>query len=154
MASSSSSSTLTALRDPPTTWDAVVSHERSLVLPSFTSLDAYTLGALLRSRIPEWLPSSPPAIVHICLANSGNVLYHAVTEPREGRKPGQGVLPDNDTWVQRKKQLVLRWGCSSYAMHCKMKGDEQAFADKFMLSGDKRGEVSRMNCDALLSCTP
>ena len=139
MSSPSSSSSSNVLRDPPTTLDAIVAHERSLIFPSFTSSDAYSLGSLIRTRIPEWLPSSPPAVVHICLANSGNVLYHAITEPTN-RKAGQGVLPDNDSWVKRKRNLVLRWGCSSYAMHVKMQGNELAFADKFSL--EHREEVS------------
>lgn len=128
------------LRAPPTDFDAIVAEERSLLLPSFTSTDAFALGSLIRTRIPQWLPSAPPAVIHICLANSSNVLFHAITEP-PSRQQGAGVVPDNDDWVRRKKAVVLRWGISSYAMHLKMKGDQEAFADKFMLAGEKKGEV-------------
>lgn len=129
-----------ALRFPLVDYDSLVAHERSLLFPSFTASDAFALGSLIRSRIREWLPSAPPAVVHIALA-SGNVLFHGITDPPR-KEQGQGVVPDNDDWIKRKKATVLRWGISSYAMHVKMKGDQEAFAEKYMLAGQRKGEVS------------
>lgn len=43
-------------------------------------------------------------------------------------------MPDNEVWVQRKKNTVFRWGCSTWFMHCKFDGDEPSFAAKYGLS--------------------
>lgn len=44
---------------------------------------------------------------------------------------GSGTAPDNEVWVSRKRQTALRWGHSSWFMHCKFKGDEERFRAKF-----------------------
>lgn len=62
-------------------------------------------------------------MISIALANSGQVLFQSVT--------GSGVMPDNEIWVQRKRNTVLRWGNSTWFMHCKYDGDEAAFKAKF-----------------------
>lgn len=64
-------------------------------------------------------------MVNIALANSNNLLFHAASRP--------GVLPDNDSWVARKRKTVLRWGVSSWYMHNKLGGDEALFKNKYML---------------------
>lgn len=43
-------------------------------------------------------------------------------------------MPDNEIWVQRKRNTVLRWGCSTWFMHCKYEGDETKFKAKFGMS--------------------
>ena len=42
-------------------------------------------------------------------------------------------MPDNEHWVARKRKTVLRWGVSTWYMHCKFEGDEPAFAAKYGL---------------------
>ena len=103
-----------------------------MVLPHFTADDAFAIGVALRERLR--IISETPTVVNITLANSNNLLFHAVS--RSG-----GVTPDNDSWVARKRATVLRWGISTWAMHHKMKGDEEAFKKKFML-GETAGNYA------------
>lgn len=77
--------------------------------------------------------SNLSAVVNITLANSNNILFHAVSRP--------GVQPDNDIWVSRKRKTVLRWGVSTWFMHNKMHGDEEAFRKKYML-GESAGQYA------------
>lgn len=72
-------------------------------------------------------------MVNISLANSNNLLFHAISRP--------GVQPDNDIWVARKRKTVLRWGVSTWFMHNKLHGDEEAFKKKYML-GESAGEYA------------
>jgi uncharacterized protein (UPF0303 family) len=48
---------------------------------------------------------------------------------------GSGVSPDNEVWVARKRNTVLRWGCSSWLMGRKYAGDEALFAAKNGMDG-------------------
>lgn len=113
----------------------IQAQENSFIFDSFTSETAFELGCLLRTRIPELVPHGPPAAVHISLATGGsNVLFHAVTKP--GKGSGSSIAPDNDLWVSRKRDTVLRWGTSTYALHHKFKGlatqeDITAFGIRF-----------------------
>ena len=108
------------LSTPLTDHSAILAEENTIVFPSFTSEDAFNLGCLLKRRIPEILPQGPPAAIHISLATGGgNVLFHAVTSTAS---TSSYISPDNDIWVQRKKETVMRWGCSTYALHFKFNG--------------------------------
>ncbi|POS70841.1 hypothetical protein DHEL01_v210765 [Diaporthe helianthi] len=97
----------------------------SFTLASFTHEDAWVLGNLLRRR---WSRSRSPTAGRSC--------------SRPSRGPG--VMPDNETWVQRERNTVLRWGCSTWLMHCKYDGDEGAFRDKFgmQVSADVAAEYA------------
>lgn len=64
----------------------------------------------------------------ISLAN-GQVLFQCAV--------GSGTSPDNERWVARKRSTVLRWGCSTWLMHCKYAGDEDKFRAKFGMSPDE-----------------
>jgi len=112
------------LLDPPRDTAAINAQDLSLQFPHFTAEDAWAVGSLLRARL---LAYPNPAVVNIALANSNQVLFHAVTH--------SGTVPDNDNWVSRKRKTVLRWGNSSWSMHNKFAGDEVAFAAKYMLGG-------------------
>lgn len=50
-------------------------------------------------------------------------------------------MPDNESWVERKRRTVLRWGCSTWFMACKFGGDEKAFQEKYAL-GNKAGDYA------------
>jgi len=89
------------------------------------------LGCALRNRLRDL--STKPAVVNISLANSQSVVFHATSR--------SGILPDNDTWVTRKRNSVQRWGVSSWALQKKYNGDEEAFAKKFSL-GDRASEYA------------
>lgn len=109
----------------------ILQQEQSVILPQFTADDAFAIGVHLRERLRAL--SQQPAVVNIALANNNNLLFHTASR--------SGVLPDNDSWVARKRKTVLRWGVSSWYMHNKMGGDEAAFRSKYML-GESAGEYA------------
>ncbi|KAJ5550561.1 hypothetical protein N7535_001496 [Penicillium sp. DV-2018c] len=81
----------------------------------FTSETAWSLGNALRNRILS-LPENQrkPALISIALTggNPLHIVFQAATE--------RGTIPDNENWVRRKRNTVLRWGLSSWAMRQKM----------------------------------
>lgn len=96
--------------------------DTSLTLPAFTSHTAWTLGSLLRSKLVRF---AKPCVIDISLAHQNHCLFHATTH--------SGTTPDNDSWVSRKRNTVLRWNSSTWFMHNKFVGDEAAFGAKFAL---------------------
>ena len=102
-----------------------------MILPQFTADDALEIGLNIRNRLRAL--SNLSAVVNISLANSNNVLFHAISRP--------GIQPDNDIWVARKRKTVLRWGVSTWFMHNKLHGDEEVFKRKYML-GESAGEYA------------
>jgi uncharacterized protein (UPF0303 family) len=115
---------------PPRALEEIALIDNSLVFPTFTSATAWTLGTLLRTRL---LAFSKPTVIDITLTHSNHTLFHATTH--------SGTTPDNDVWVARKRNTVLRFGCSTWYMHNKFGGDEPAFAAKFGL-GPKAGDFA------------
>ncbi|KAI1660770.1 hypothetical protein F4813DRAFT_348278 [Daldinia decipiens] len=99
----------------------------SFLLESFTAGDAWELGHLLYARL---LPFSTqkPTLISIALAN-GQVLFQSAV--------GSGTTLDNETWVQRKRNTVLRFGTSTWFQHCKYAGDEEAFRLMFAMSPEQ-----------------
>ena len=87
----------------------------AVIFPSFTSETAWALGLALRSRILS-LPADQrkPALISIALTGGSepHVVFQAATEP--------GTFADNEVWVRRKRNTVLRWGVSSWLMRNKM----------------------------------
>ncbi|KAI1299925.1 hypothetical protein F5Y03DRAFT_397434 [Xylaria venustula] len=112
---------------PPTTAEAV-KETNTFTLASFTAQDAWELGHLLYARL---LPFEKPTLISIALAHSQHVLFQAAV--------GSGTAPDNALWVQRKRNAVLRFGASTWELHCKYDGDEEAFRKKFGMSEDVAG---------------
>lgn len=55
---------------------------------------------------------------------------------------GSGVTPDNEVWVARKRASVLRWGCSTWLLHCKFAGDEERFAARYGMGRDAAGRYA------------
>ncbi|EMR61673.1 hypothetical protein MGN70_002663 [Eutypa lata] len=118
---------------PPESAEEVQNGFDSLVLDSFTAEDAWELGHLLYARLLPFA-AQKPTLVSISLANSGQVLFQTAV--------GSGTAPDNEVWVQRKRSTVLRFGTSTWFMHCKFAGDEEAFRLKYGMSPDKAGEYA------------
>ncbi|KAI1765475.1 hypothetical protein GGR53DRAFT_489863 [Hypoxylon sp. FL1150] len=110
---------------PPEEADAVKASCDSFLLESFTAEDAWELGHLLYARLLPY-SSHKPTLISISLANSSQVLFQCAV--------GSGVAPDNELWVQRKRNTVLRFGTSTWFQHCKYAGDEEAFRAKFGMS--------------------
>ncbi len=108
---------------------SIAALEESLILPHFTSDDAFALGLAIRHRLRSISPLA--AVISISLANTSNLLFHATSRP--------GIQPDNDIWVSRKRKTVLRWGVSTWFMHNKFKGNEKDFAEKYALGGEAGG---------------
>ena len=85
----------------------------------------------MRARLQRASPK--PAVVNITLAAQSHLIFHCST--------AGGTNPDNDSWVARKRNAVLRWGSSTWLLHNKYAGNEEAFRNKFML-GDRAGEYA------------
>jgi len=114
----------------PRDLEAISRIDKSLVFEHFTTEDAWLLGSALRERL---MPIPTPVVINISLANQNQTLFHTCTH--------SGVMPDNDSWVARKRKTVLRWGVSTWFMSCKFNGDEVAFAAKYGL-GNSAGEYA------------
>ncbi|KAL3452425.1 hypothetical protein BJX65DRAFT_179888 [Aspergillus insuetus] len=124
---------------------AALESSPSAILPTFTSETAWSLGLALRSRILS-LPSAnrKPALISITLTGGSepHVVFQCATEP--------GTIPDNEVWVRRKRNTVLRWGVSSWLMRQKMlagvggdaSGVEAAFVGKYALTSSSGGRVA------------
>ncbi|EFQ36058.1 hypothetical protein CGRA01v4_06030 [Colletotrichum graminicola] len=118
---------------PPRDVEVLKEDGDSFTLSSFTYEDAFELGHLLHARLlPFALSNGKPTLVSIALANSQQIIFQTSVGP--------GTLPDNEIWVQRKRNSVLRWGCSTWLLHNKMGGDEKLFASK---SGMSREQASK-----------
>ncbi|KAH8704970.1 DUF967 domain protein [Talaromyces proteolyticus] len=103
----------------------------SAIFSSFTASTAWSLGTALRARIQS-LPADQrkPAVISITQTQGNQVLFQAVTE--------SGTGPDNEEWVRRKRNTVLRWGLSTWALRQKIAATaptdvEVAFSRKFAL---------------------
>ncbi|PYH45019.1 DUF967 domain protein [Aspergillus saccharolyticus JOP 1030-1] len=128
----------------------------SLIFTSFTATTAFQLGLALRNRILSLPPSSrKPALISITLTTAPlpfttdsqpvppHVVFQCATEP--------GTIPDNEVWVRRKRNTVLRWGVSSWLMRNKLlsslsdlkkDGVEAAFVQKYALRSSNGGAVA------------
>ncbi|RAH85903.1 hypothetical protein BO86DRAFT_406357 [Aspergillus japonicus CBS 114.51] len=135
----------------------LTAHETSsaLLFPTFTATTAFNLGLALRTRILA-LPatSRKPALISITLTTAPlpatsadsippHVVFQCATEP--------GTIPDNEVWVRRKRNTVLRWGVSSWLMRHKLlaalrdadQGQvEAAFVRKYALRSGNGGAVA------------
>ncbi|KAL2870804.1 chaperonin 10-like protein [Aspergillus lucknowensis] len=124
---------------------AALESSPSMLFPTFTSETAWSLGIALRSRILSLpTPHRKPALISITLTGGSepHVVFQCSTEP--------GTVPDNEVWVRRKRNTVLRWGVSSWLMRQKMlagvggdaSGVEAAFVAKFALASSSGGKVA------------
>ncbi|KAF7853234.1 hypothetical protein EAF04_010736 [Stromatinia cepivora] len=115
---------------PPKDLESIARIDSSLIFEHFTTSDAWVLGSALRERL---LPHPTPVVISISLSNANQILFHCCTH--------SGTMPDNDSWVSRKRKTVLRWGVSTWYMWCKFEGDEEAFARKYGL-GNESGDYA------------
>ncbi|OOQ84307.1 DUF967 domain protein [Penicillium brasilianum] len=141
-----------ALPAPSTDPNTLIAQETSedYKFRTFTAETAWTLGTALRTRLLS-LPASQrkPALISIALAtatspNPPHVLFQCATE--------SGTIPDNENWVRRKRNTVLRFGMSSWAMRMKVLAGlsgsasasavEEAFLKKYALASSSGGAVA------------
>ncbi|KAI0535929.1 hypothetical protein GGR58DRAFT_477434 [Xylaria digitata] len=132
LAAQSEGAAAAPIPSPPNDPEAVKATS-DFTLDSFTASDAWELGHLLYARL---LPFSAekPTLISIASANNEHVLFQAAV--------GSGTAPDNDSWVQRKRNSVLRFAASSWFLQCKYQGDEEAFRRKFGMSEDVAGRYA------------
>jgi uncharacterized protein (UPF0303 family) len=74
--------------------------ERELVFSRFDNADAWALGSAMVAAASE---RSLPVTIDI--RRHGQQLFHAALA---------GTTPDNDAWIERKVNVVNRFGASSY----------------------------------------
>lgn len=55
---------------------------------------------------------------------------------------GSGVTPDNETWVARKRNSVMRWNTATWFLGCKFERDEARFAATFAMSPEQAGRYA------------
>lgn len=117
-----SSTNFKPLGEAPRDIEQIIAQERSSQLPVWNSSIAYRLGTALYNRLITF-PSSSPACIHISTVSTPpHVLYHAVTH--------SGTELDNDYWIMRKRNAVIRFGASTWRLHVKNQGNEEEFAKK------------------------
>ena len=94
--------------------------EERLQFPSFDLHTAWKLGARLRALAAE---RNLPVAIDIHL--SGQQVFFAALP---------GATPDNAEWVRRKRNVVQRFHCSSYAMGLKLRQEGKTLAEPFALA--------------------
>ncbi|MGW5093529.1 heme-degrading domain-containing protein [Streptomyces nodosus] len=97
--------------------------EEHLTLPHFTYDDAWTLGTLLVE-----LARARRAPVAIDIRRGGQQLFHAALP---------GSTPDNDAWIDRKRRVVERYGCSSLLVGSRFRAKGTTFEESSRLDPDR-----------------
>ncbi|KAF2023469.1 DUF336 domain-containing protein [Setomelanomma holmii] len=112
------------ISEAPRAIDAIAAQEHASPFPYWNATVAFQLGVALRTRL---LTFDKPAVIHISTVSTpAHILFHAVTHT--------GTTLDNDFWVSRKRNAVIRFGCSTWQLHNKFNGgDEKLFAKKMGL---------------------
>ncbi|WP_172384383.1 heme-degrading domain-containing protein [Streptomyces sp. MNP-20] len=103
--------------------EEIEEQERRLVLRRFTHEDAWALGCLLVELARE-----RGAPVAIDIRRGGQQLFHAALP---------GSTPDNDAWIDRKRRVVERYGCSSYLVGGRFRAKGTTFEDSSRLDPDR-----------------
>ncbi|MGW2934708.1 heme-degrading domain-containing protein [Streptomyces sp. NPDC001156] len=96
--------------------------ERRLTLSRFTYDDAWALGTLLVE-----LARARKAPVAIDIRRGGQQLFHAALP---------GSTPDNDAWIDRKRRVVERYGCSSLLVGTRFRAKGTTFEESSRLDPD------------------
>lgn len=97
----------------------------AIALPSFDSKLSWAIGSTAREVVLEKFPSQS-VVIDVSLA-SGQVLFHAVS--------GNGTAPDNDDWVRRKRNVVIRFGSSSLSMGAKVRSKGKSMEEALYVLG-------------------
>lgn len=90
--------------------------------PRFTHDDAWTLGTLLVGIARE-----RGAPVAVDIRRGGQQLFHAALP---------GSTPDNDAWIDRKRRVVERYGCSSLLVGSRFRAKGTTFEESSRLDPD------------------
>ncbi|MFF3416633.1 heme-degrading domain-containing protein [Streptomyces sp. NPDC002698] len=96
--------------------------EHRLTLQRFTHDDAWALGTLLVELARE-----REAPVAIDIRRGGQQLFRAALP---------GSTPDNDAWIDRKRRVVERYGCSSLLVGSRFRAKGTTFEESSRLDPD------------------
>jgi uncharacterized protein (UPF0303 family) len=94
----------------------VEAQERELVFATFDNEDAWALGCLLVE-----LASERDLPVTVDIRRAGQQLFHAA-------RPG--TTADNDSWIERKTRVVMRFGASSFLVGLRAAARGTTFAEQ------------------------
>ena len=101
----------------------LLQQEEQIQFNSFNNDMAFAVGiALLEAARSKGKP------VTIDIARNGQQLFHLAM---------QGTARDNDVWVQRKNNVVNRFGHSSFYMGISLKSKGQTIEDKYLISSSE-----------------
>ena len=98
----------------------VLIQEQELKFKHFSNDDAYSLGSVIYNLAKERKLS-----VTIEIRKNTQIVYHAALE---------GTAPDNDKWLERKHNLVMRTGIPSYRIHLELEEAGRSFEERFELT--------------------
>lgn len=122
---------LVPIGDAPKDILSILAQEKASQLPFWNATVAFQLGCALRTRL---LAVEKPVVINISTVSTpAHVLFHAVTH--------SGTALDNDFWVARKRNAVIRFGASTWRLHHQFGGDEELFKTKMGL-GERAGEYA------------
>ena len=101
----------------------LLQQEEEIQFKSFDNNMAFVIGlALLEAA------RSKGKGVTIDIARNGQQLFHFAMP---------GTSRDNDAWVQRKNNVVNRFGHSSYFMGVSLKSKDQTMEEKYLISSSE-----------------
>ncbi|ABN68037.1 predicted protein [Scheffersomyces stipitis CBS 6054] len=95
-----------------------------ITLPEFNTEIAWKIGSYAREQSLVKFPNKA-IVIDIQLA-SGQVLFHTST--------GAGATVDNDKWVERKVNVVNRFGKSSFFVGQKLRIKKKPIEEAFLIS--------------------
>jgi len=97
--------------------------EEEIQFSSFSNEMAFAVGtALLEAAKSKGKP------VTIDIARNGQQLFHFAM---------QGTSLDNDVWIQRKNNVVNRFGHSSFSMGISLQSKGQTMEEKYLISSSE-----------------
>lgn len=119
------------LHAPLSELSEVLALEERLLFDKFGVKEIQEIGDNITKAI-EGLGKPVSALVDISLVNGPTSVFRRIASSGYNERPVHFGL-DNEQWVVRKRNTVIRWGTSTWAANRKYGGDEEAFARRFML---------------------
>src|SRR5215467_15622974 len=103
--------------------EKLLQQEEEIQFNSFSNDIAFVVGSALLEAA-----SSKGKGVTIDIARNGQQLFHFAM---------QGTSRDNDVWVQRKNNVVNRFGHSSFYTGISLKSNDQTIEEKYLISSSE-----------------
>jgi uncharacterized protein (UPF0303 family) len=101
----------------------LLQQEEEIQFSNFTNETAFVIGTALLEGA-----KSKGKSVTIDIARNGQQLFHYAME---------GTSVDNDVWIQRKNNVVNRFGHSSFYMGISLQSKEQTMEEKYLISSSE-----------------